>query len=362
MPINSSLYLFFLGCGALVHQLLPLQHRRVWLLLLSLMFYAYAGTSSFIIFIGITLVTFFFQEYLWLTVILLVALLGYFKYISTGQILFPLGLSYVVFECIHLVADRKRGALNHVSLYELVQFTFFFPARSAGPIKRIEDFREDLANSSVTKEHLAYGLFFLILGYAQKTIIADSLTGVTDILGTPDQLRGSLDTLLLLYAYSIRIYADFAGLTSIAIGSALLFGIRVPKNFHYPYLQPNIARFWRSWHMSLSDWARDYIYIPLGGNRVSYLRNLLNLMIVMLAIGLWHGSTLNFAAWGLYQGVGLCIHRIWLSAIGTRIPHTWWTYALGMLLTFHFVTVGWALFVTTSLTDSMYILSALFSL
>lgn len=373
MPLNSPLYIVFLLLTVALYWVLPPKWRAGAMGFFSVAFYAYVGWWQVAVLFGLTLWTYLFAQLLYRTTTharlvasigFLVLVLTLYKYASQlgvqNNLIMPLGMSYVIFELIHVLADVYRKAIPTVQLKDLFLFAFFFPTKSAGPIKRFSRFVEQSRSPVFQWSFLHYSAMFLLLGFAQKIIIADPLASFTAPLAQPELLRGSLDALFHLYLYSIRIYADFAGLSNIAIGSALLFGVLVPKNFAYPYLRPNIALFWRNWHMSLSDWARDYIYIPLGGNRVAQWRTLLHLLLVMLIIGIWHGSSLNFAVWGIYHGVGLVVHRLWSSWLGNRTQNTI-GYALGVLVTFHFVTLGWALFVTSSLTDSWTIIRTLFS-
>ncbi|MBU0457864.1 MBOAT family protein [Patescibacteria group bacterium] len=366
MSLNSSFYLAFLLLSVLVYWGAPKYLRSIILIAFGLIFVAMSSIEHLIVLLALSIIAFIALKIkrVWVIgIVILVCVLAFFKYASvigsliassTGTpldwsaVALPLGISYLTFELIGTLVDRPNPNWK-----EFFAFAWFFPTRSAGPIKRYEQFAEQLKNSSIKTEYFAYGFILILIGLAQKNIIADPLAHTTGLLSTPTELRGSFDAAWLLFLYSIRIYADFAGITNIAMGSALLFGIQVPKNFCYPYLRENIALFWRNWHMSLSNWVRDYIYIPLGGSRVGQFRLLMNLMITMFIIGIWHGSTLNFAVWGIYHGAGLCIHRLW----PIRMPRV-----LGILITFIFVTIGWAFFVTASLGDSILILQTLFGL
>lgn len=374
MPFNSILYLSFLVVTATLYWVSPQRWRLFALIIFGIFFYIYAGLVHFSLLIGFGGVAYGIGRLLehyrqrWILIgglCLLVFYLVFFKYLGALAVLFkkenwfltlPLAASFYTFESMHYIIEVYRGNIRNQSLRYFLAFFLFFPTRVSGPIRRFPDFVQQLRVIHLKPEYLLYGVLLLVLGYAQKIVIADPLVPFTLALQDPITLKYGLDILVRLYAYSIRIYADFAGLTNIAMGSALLFGILVPRNFNYPYLRPNIALFWRSWHMSLSNWVRDYLYIPLGGNRKGEMRTALNLLFVMFVIGIWHGSTLNFAAWGLYHGVGLMVNRWWRLTIGRSIPSNWFTYIVGVIITFHFVTIGWALFVTNSLQDSLILL------
>lgn len=377
MPFNSVLYIVFLAATVGTYWVMPQRYRAWALIIFGVLFYAYAGVKNILLLGSIGMMSYgaglLFERdrHRWkmvLGICLLVLILTLFKYIGAAVALFkmgdfavalPLGISFYTFELIHYLVEVYRGNIQSTGLRDFFAFLLFFPTRVSGPIRRFPDFVRQLQNIRLKPEHVFYGVLLLALGYAQKIVIADPLVPFTVALQDPTQLKSGLDILVRLYAYSIRIYADFAGLTNIAMGSALLFGIVVPRNFNYPYLRPNISLFWRSWHMSLSNWVRDYLYIPLEGNRKGEMRTVLNLLFVMFIIGIWHGSTFNFAVWGLWHGAGLAVNRLWRLTLGRNIRSTWFTYTLGVIVTFHFVTIGWALFVTTSLNDSMLLLSKL---
>lgn len=377
MPLNSALYIVCLLTGCAVFWLMPLRFRACFLLSLSVLFFLYAGVLHLAIALLLTLHTYVVARSLiqkprrmllaYGIAVLVLALLFWKLPMAVqssfgilGTVALPLGISYFTFECIHILADTYRGAITELPFFDMLSCTLFFPTRGGGPIKRFRRFADQLHSPTPEARYFWYGAGFLLLGFAQKIIIADPLAPFTRELQSLSAVHGSVETLVHLYAYSVFIYADFAGLSNIAIGSALLFGIVVPKNFAYPYLQPSIALFWRRWHMSLSDWVRDYIYIPLGGNRVGMPRMLVNLIIPMLIIGAWHGLTANFLAWGLYHGIGLAIHRVWSKSVKLPAVHPLLARAVGIILTFHFVTLGWIFFATDSLSGSLRLLHMLF--
>jgi len=378
MLSNSTLYLAFLLVTSFLFWRIPREWRVPALILFGLLFYAYAGLGHLFLLLFLAGVTYWGakkQNRFVFNVILLVLVLTLFKYVgafvgimaaggyarSLFDVALPLGISFYTFELIHYLVEVYQGNIKKQDFKTFLAFILFFPTRTSGPIKRYGDFADQVNNLHFAPKHLYYGVGLLVLGYFQKIVIADPLVNFTSALQNPAGLEGSFDALTRLYAYSIRIYADFAGLTNIAMGSGLLFGVLVPRNFNYPYLKTNIALFWRNWHMSLSNWVRDYIYIPLGGSRQGELRTFLNLIIAMFIIGIWHGSTLNFAVWGLYHGAGIVFYRWWRQHFSDLIPSNYLTKALAVLVTFHFVTIGWGLFVTGSLEDSLLILTTLFN-
>src|SRR6266850_1436719 len=227
----------------------------------------------------------------------------------------PLGISFFTFEFIHYAVDRYRGATPAGKFGEYLAFILFFPTMVAGPIKRYQDFRPKLANPSlIWDQDWQTGITRILIGLAKKFMIADLLTAFTNHLNHADIAVAQRWVLpIWLLAYGMKIYFDFSAYSDIAIGSARLFGIKVPENFDWPYLRTNIAEFWKHWHMSLYRWLVDYVFIPLGGSRVNPSRVYLNILITMFLSGLWHGAGLNFIVWGLWHGTLLVIHRLWTA-------------------------------------------------
>jgi len=258
----------------------------------------------------------------------------------------PLGISFFVFEYVHYLIEIGRGTFAPAPLRDLGLFILFFPTLICGPIKRYQLFRpQEYAERRFTAVDLHAGLHRIVIGLAKKTLIADQMAPYSFfVLLHPEQASWAR-LWLAVYAYATQIYFDFAGYSDIAIGTARLFGYTVPENFDRPYRQANIAAFWRTWHMSLTSWITDYVYIPLGGNRRGPRRAAWNRLVSMTLCGLWHGAAWHFAVWGLYHGVMLNLYRVWAA----RRPA--WRLPLGIgrvagtLVTFHVVCVGWVLFV-----------------
>jgi alginate O-acetyltransferase complex protein AlgI len=274
----------------------------------------------------------------------------------------PLGISFFTFEFIHYAVDRYRGTAPAGKFGEYMAFILFFPTMVAGPIKRYQDFRPKLAQPSLEWDvDWQQGITRILVGLAKKFMLADLLTAFTNHLNQGDIAQASRWVLpVWLLAYGFKIYFDFSAYSDIAIGSARLFGIKVPENFDWPYLRTNIAEFWQHWHMSLYKWLVDYVFIPLGGSRTARPRVYLNVLITMLISGLWHGAALNFVVWGLWHGMLLMIHRLWSSWRKDRIGEP---SALGKIagwaLTFLMVNLGWAFF-CMDLRTAMFFFKRLF--
>lgn len=289
-----------------------------------------------------------------------VILLGVFKYWNffTGLIHFhsanplhwkgqflPLGISFFTFEFYHYAWDRRSNKTEAGTLGEYLAFILFFPTMVAGPIKRYQDFLPKLRGNPTDWDlDWERGITRILTGLVKKFAIADLLTAWTDHLNAHDIILADRRILVLwVFAYGLKIYADFSGYSDIAIGSARLFGIRVPENFNWPYGRRNIQQFWQNWHVSLTRWLIDYVYIPLGGSRVSLPRVYMNVVVVMLISGLWHGAGINFLVWGLWHGLLLAGHRAWRQ--WRAVPSSHPVAVVGSrLLTFVLVNAGWPFF------------------
>ena len=251
------------------------------------------------------------------------------------------------------------------SFIDFALFASFFPTQIAGPIKRYQDFIPQLANDhKFSFKLLDEGLWLIIFGLFKKVIFADNLAVVVQsTFSRPDLLTG-FDMWLGTYAFAFQIYFDFSGYTDIARGSAMLLGYKVPPNFNLPYLATSISEFWHRWHISLSTWLRDYLFIPLGGSRGGKLFTTRNLVLTMVLGGLWHGAALHYVVWGAYQGIMLIAHkelkRI-TDAVGwlARWKHTQAFNILAIVSTFHLVCIGWVFFRAETFALAMQIIRKL---
>ncbi len=397
-PFFWAFLLVTLAGYSLVYKKLPL--RNLYLFLVSLFFYYKTGGFFLVLLLISTGVDYLAgrQVYatekkavkkLWVTLSLLVNLgmLAYFKYTFffvdlfnrlTGMhlvprdylaemsnalfrshfditaIFLPVGISFYTFQTISYTLDIYRGKTVPVQRFtDFAFFVSFFPQLVAGPIVRAAQFIPQLtAKYSLSRRAFGYALFLILAGLVKKMAIADYLAVnfIDRVFSQPAAFTG-MENLLAVYAYALQIYCDFSGYTDIAIGVALLFGFRIPINFNSPYKAVTLTDFWRRWHISLSSWLKDYLYIPLGGNRKGRGRMYLNLMITMLLGGLWHGANYRFLIWGGLHGAGLALDKLlglprWLK----NNPPRW--QKVGMtLLTFHFVLFLWIFFRAQSLEN-----------
>lgn len=262
----------------------------------------------------------------------------------------PLGISFFVFEFVHYLFEVRRGGEPIRSPLRFILFSIFFPSLVAGPIKRYTQFLPSLEAGSrrFDSDHFAAGLRRIGIGFFKKVVIADNLTFFIDQYQPRFEALDLVGRWLLLTAIALRILMDFSGYSDIAIGFARLLGVTLPENFNWPYLARNLQDFWQRWHISLSSWIRDYIYIPLGGSRHGTPRRLLNGLVAFGLCGLWHGAAWHFVIWGIYHGIGLGIcatYRQLPGGLGTGIGRIFDREPLaGLIVTQLYAWTGWLLF------------------
>jgi len=276
-------------------------------------------------------------------------------------IILPLGISFYTFQTLSYTIDVYRGELEpRHSILDVALFVSFFPQLVAGPIVRASTFLPQLdAQKSWDPDRAKSGILLMIWGLAKKLLVADTLASIVNqVYGTPDLYSGWA-LLIATYCFAFQIYCDFSGYSDVAIGAARVLGFEIPVNFQRPYFATNITTFWRRWHISLSTWLRDYLYIPLGGNRRGTLRTYGNLMATMVLGGLWHGASYNFVIWGTIHGVALAAHKWFLSVTSrkkaeeARRPIPW---LVQTTITFHLICVTWVFFRAETLAKGLTIL------
>lgn len=300
-----------------------------------------------------------------LSAVIDLSLLAYFKYtnfliLNVNQIFssnfqlqdifLPVGISFFTFQSMSYTIDVYRQKIKPLSNpLDYAFFVSFFPQLVAGPIVKAKEFIPQIHRSPVvSRTMMASGVWLIVCGLVKKAVISDyiSVNYVERIFDNPSLYSG-IENLLGLYGYSIQIYCDFSGYSDMAIGIALLLGFRFPSNFNSPYKSASIAEFWRRWHISLSTWLRDYLYIPLGGNRCSKIRTYFNSFVTMVVCGIWHGAAMNFLLWGVFHGVAVAVNKFFTEIIMHHDKHYRAHGALRafyVVLTFHVVCLGWILF------------------
>ena len=392
MLFNTALFVYLFLVLLFFYQFVyhKTRPRILYLTLFSLFFYYKSGGLFFLLLISSTVIDFNLAKWIYnsktkaakksLLVVSLIVNLGllfYFKYtnffiqtwddLSFGHlnpinVILPVGISFYTFQVLSYTIDIYRGQL--VPSKSILDFGFyisFFPHLVAGPIVRAKNFLPQIHEDVViTKDEIGQALFLILTGLIKKAVISDyiSVNFVDRVFETP-QVYSGFENLMGVYGYAMQIYCDFSGYSDMAIGIALLLGYRLGVNFDLPYQSASITEFWRRWHISLSSWLRDYLYIPLGGNRKGKVRTYINLMITMLLGGLWHGASWNFIFWGFMHGVGLALDKLKDSFL--KIPKNIFTHTVGVLFTFHFVCFCWIFFRAKTFTIASQILTQIFT-
>lgn len=307
----------------------------------------------------------FFLKYLQPVGMALVDFLG--KEISQEflNLIQPIGISFYTFKKISYVVDVYRGVIKpEKKLFVFLAYVFFFLEIFSGPIHRAQNLMPQFEISNkISLDDLERAMLFVLIGLFLKLVIADRLAIYTDTIFSEPKAYYGWTFLVAMYFYTFQIYADFAGYTYIIIGLGLLFSVKIPQNFNLPYWSCSISDFWRRWHITLSTWLRDYLYIPLGGNRVSKIRLYANYMIVFLLCGLWHGANITFVIWGGLHGIYLIASNLFCKGFRENgTPKKLFSVlrnVAGIIVTFHLVAVSWIFFRANSLSDATYVLSNL---
>jgi len=316
---------------------------------------------------------FYRKLYLVISLLVNLGLLGYFKYTNFfidnvnlafdenfqfQDIILPVGISFYTFQTLSYTIDVYRKELEPTkSFMAFLFFVSFFPQLVAGPIVRASDFIPQIYKRlKLTKEEFNAALFLIIGGLLKKAVISDyiSINFVDRVFDAPNSYT-SFENLIASYGYAIQIYCDFSGYSDMAIGLALLMGFWLPPNFRTPYQSASITEFWRRWHISLSSWLRDYLYISLGGNRGGKFKTYINLFLTMLLGGLWHGASWKFVFWGVLHGSALAFERFFGNLI--KLPKNYFVKTIQILLTFHFVAFCWLFFRAKDFSTALQLIS-----
>ncbi|MCH7808221.1 MAG: MBOAT family protein [Planctomycetes bacterium] len=367
--------------------------RKVWLLLVSYLFYAAWDWRFLGLILASTVIDYSVGVMLsrplsragrkgWLifSVASNLGILGFFKYynffiesaadvsalmglsmpISTLNIILPVGISFYTFQTLSYSIDVYRGRLEPTKNFlDLALFVGFFPQLVAGPIVRAKDFLPQLRLPRVfARVEIRACLTLFLIGYFKKACISDNIAPIVDAYFAAPGDFSALSGWIAVSFYAVQIYCDFSGYSDMAIACAGLLGYRLCVNFHFPYFAANVSEFWGRWHISLSSWLKDYLYVPLGGNRGSKLFTYRNLMLTMLLGGLWHGAAWNFVIWGALHGFALIAHKEWRRLTGSQPKPSTPTRVLTTLLTFYWVCLAWIFFRSPDLATSATIAKA----
>tara|TARA_B100000315_G_C14536195_1_gene568585 strand:+ start:438 stop:1640 length:1203 start_codon:yes stop_codon:yes gene_type:complete len=274
------------------------------------------------------------------------------------EVFLPLGISFFTFQALAYTIDTYRKNIKpKKSLIDFALFISFFPQLIAGPIMRATEFFPQLeAPKYLNFKNIEGGIYLILWGLLKKVVIADNLSFIVNSYFS-DPETGFFTAWYAIYAFAFQIYCDFSGYCDIALGCAIILNFKIPLNFRQPYLSSNITSFWHNWHITLSNWFRDYLYIPLGGSRMGLWGFYRNIFIVMVVAGLWHGANYTFVVWGAYHGVLLILHKIYSRFFRVEIPRL-----VGIFLTFHLVCLGWIFFRAENIGSAWFIFSSAINL
>lgn len=386
MVFSTLTFLFmFLPLVCIFYYIIPNRtYKNVILLIFSLMFYSWGEPryialmliASLIAYIGGLFIDKFEKIGKYktkklvfiVTVILLVSNLFVFKYlnftidnmnkifntsVNIEKVVLPIGISFYTFQILSYVIDLYKQEISlQKNYFYLTLYVSFFPQLIAGPIVRYQTVEYEINMREEKFSDVIYGMRRFIIGLSKKVIIANNVGAISNLIYNGDvKIYGTQFYWLAAIAYALQIYFDFSGYSDMAIGLGRMFGFNFLENFNYPYISTSITEFWRRWHISLSSWFRDYVYIPLGGNRVKKTRWLFNIFVVWALTGFWHGAEWNFIAWGIYYAVLLIVEKLFLMKILDRLPKILcWLYSMIIVL------VGWVIF---NLTDPALIIRAI---
>lgn len=387
MVFSSLVFLFyFLPITMILYFVLPDKFRNIFILLTGLLFYAWGEPKYVVIMLISTAIDYTagllinkFNDkrniqtvFLLVSVIMNLSLLGVFKYssfiittinsvfgtnITDPQLPLPIGISFYTFQSMSYTIDLYMKKIKvQKNFFSFAAYVTLFPQIVAGPIVRYEDVAKEIDHRTISISKVSEGIGKFLKGLAKKVLLANNIGLVWTQVKAMDYGEISAATAWLgILAFTFQIYFDFSGYSDMAIGLGKMLGFNFPVNFDHPYLSRSISEFWRRWHITLGSWFREYVYIPLGGNRKGFARTIINLLIVWSLTGLWHGSSWNFMLWGFYFGVLIVIERLGWGKILEKLPK-----AVSMLYTFILVVLGWVLFDTNTLTDAWHFIGAMF--
>ena len=387
MVFSSLAFIFvFLPVVVIINFLLPSKYRNFFLLIANLFFYAYGEPVYVLLMLASIFVNYISalmldktasyvkrKAILIVNVVLNLGALGFFKYTSmaldtlriipalsklpVANIVLPVGISFYTFQAMSYVVDvYRRSVVSTKNFVDFAAYISLFPQLIAGPIVRYSDVERKIRERHVSIEMFSNGIKLFIIGLCKKVLLANKFGVIWDAVSLDPSSFGIFGAWIGAFAYTLQIYFDFAGYSDMARGLGKMLGFDFCINFSYPYISRNITEFWRRWHISLSTWFKDYVYIPLGGNRVSKFRHALNILIVWSLTGLWHGAGWNFVAWGLYYGLLLLLEKMVLGKTLAKLPKT-----LCHIYTLLIVVIGWIFFASNNFSEAFNYIRCMFT-
>ena len=383
MLFSSITFLFaFLPIVFIGYFLLPMKAKNIWLLISSLFFYFYGEPKYLILMISVIFLSYIFglitekasgtkrKIILAISVISILAALLFFKYtdffissingifgsdFELLKIALPIGISFFTFQAISYNIDVYRGTPAQKNPLNLALYISLFPQLVAGPIVRYSDVERDLRTRKHSLEDFSYGTRRFVIGLAKKILLANSLGSLCETFRDTDE-KSTLFFWIYAVAYALQVYFDFSGYSDMAIGLGSMFGFKFPENFRHPYISSSVTEFWRRWHISLGSWFRDYVYIPMGGNRVKKPRFFLNILTVWFLTGFWHGADWTFIIWGLYFAALLLIEKSIPAKIKEKAPSV-----IGHIYLIFAVLVGFVIFNANGVSGMLADLKGMFT-
>ena len=383
---TTFIFIFLTLLLILYFQIKNIKYRNIILLIFSLIFYSWGEPKYIFLMLITVLIAYIFgllidkyrfekiksKLFLIISVVLILLNLFIFKYldfsigifnsifktnIGLSKLVLPIGISFYTFQILSYVIDLYWGKVGvQKNYFRLLLYVSFFPQLIAGPIVRYETVEKEISDRKTTLDGFINGFKRFIWGLAKKVIIANNVAIFCDYIYNNYSSYGSNILWVAAICYTLQIYFDFSGYSDMAIGLGKMFGFNFLENFNYPYIASSITDFWRRWHISLSSFFRDYVYIPLGGNRVSKVKFIRNIFIVWLLTGIWHGASYNFILWGLYYAILLLIEKMFTGKYIEKLPKV-----LKMLYSLFFITLGWVIFRVENLNDLVLVIKKMFS-
>lgn len=402
MLFNSAIFILLFLVVYTVYWQLPVRWKHTLIIVTSFVFYGWFSIPFLLLFLFLILVNYLISQrlvtnksrpLLIFAVVLDIGVLAFFKYfylLAEGlgvlvqpligsdyllnlrtnwlqdynfEIILPIAISFYTFQIVAWVVDCYRGTITErIDFKRFSVFILFFPQFVAGPIMRSTDFIPQIDNPTPSRDRMLNGSLLILSGVVKKVLIADRIGAVTGSIWTHPEKYDAALLFLLLPSFAVRIYCDFSGYTDMARGLAKLLGYEIPENFNGPFLARSISELWQRWHITLSTWLRDYIYIPLGGSRQGEFRTNLNLLITMVLAGLWHGAVWTMALWGLYMGTFMVLERLLRVRKITLLPRSGWANTVRTIWTFAVFSFSGALFAAGSMERTVALLKGLFTL
>ena len=373
--------LLYLVCKFVKNDKKSILSSNIIILIANCFFIGYVDYRFLIILLIISLITWCsakIKKYNKIGIILCILSLAFFKYfnffiesfnsvfktdIGIMKIILPIGISFYVFSAISYIVDVRRNKVEVHNFFDVFMYLSYFAKIISGPIQRSKDFFEQISKKRMIGVNtFSDGIQIFMFGMFKKMVLADRLAVFVDQVYNHVNSFGSFTVLLSVLAYTLQIYFDFSGYSDMAIGISKMIGIELPKNFNLPYLSHNVTELWKRWHITLSSWLQDYLYIPMGGSRKGTIKSYFNLVMTMVIGGLWHGANISYIIWGFLHGIALVIHKLWMKITNSKVKEkNIVSNCVSIFITFVFTSFCWIFFKTENISKSFDIIKKIFS-